>query len=156
MSSDLVTMEHPDLVGTEIGGVRKTDAYGTEFVKAYAVQACVVNTPYALGIGAYGFQAVTPAAAGTDNQIVIADEAIATGAYGWLATRGVHELLVAGDAKGTAGDAIKVHTDGTVVSTDAAKSVTGIDEFAVLLEAHATGTSVTSLVYLSDEVVTWT
>lgn len=157
MSNDLVTMEHPDLVGTKIGGKRKTDTYGTEFVYAYAVQACVLNKDYALGIGAYGVQATTPnTTAATDNQIIIADEAIATGGYGWFATRGVHELSIDLTTKGTAGDAVKLDGSGASVSTDAAKGVTGVDEFAVLLEAHATGADVTSLVYLSDEVVTWT
>ena len=156
MANDLITREHADLVGTEIGGKRQTDAYGTELVYAYANGALVANTPYILDYGAYGVQATAPAAAATDVNICVADKAVASGSYGWVAVRGIHELLVAGDAKGTAADAIKVHTDGTIVSTDAAKSQTGVDEFAVFLEAHATGTSVTSLVFLTGEIVTWT
>jgi hypothetical protein len=152
---DLMRREHPDLIGTVIGGKTVTDAYGCKKIYAYAKQAVVLNTAYCLAYGAYGPEAESIGGAGLHKRIVVADKALATGAYGWFTIEGPHDLLIAASAKGTAGDMVLVHTDGVVTCTDAAHAMDDDDEFAVLLEAKATGTSKTVLCYLTGEQIVW-
>jgi hypothetical protein len=152
---ELMTKERPELIGTELGGKRMVDAYGCEYVYAYAVQAVVLNTAYTMTFGAYGLSATTPAASGMYKLVIVADKALATGEYGWFAVRGPHDMVIKAAAKGTAGDAILLHTDGVVTCTDAAYSQGDDDECAVLLENKASGTSKTCLVYLTGQQIYW-
>ncbi len=160
MSTDL-TIREPitaadTLLGVEIGGQRKTDAYGCELVYLYAVQACVKNTAYMLGFAKYGPQAKTPnTTAAKSRKVVVAAAAVATGAYGWFATRGVHELLIGLTGSGSANDGVILDGSGATV-VDTVWDDNTYDSFAVLLETHAAGASVTSLCYLTGEPVTYT
>ena len=152
---NLIRRELPDLIGTPVGGQKKTDAYGCEFIYAYAIQATVLNTPYTLDYGKYGPQAKTVnVTALTVRQIMIADEVIATGAYGWFALKGPHEVLVALTGSASANDGIIMDGSGAAVS-DTVRDNTSVDTFAYLLETHATGAAVTSLCYLTGEPVTY-
>jgi hypothetical protein len=153
---NLIRREDPDSIGTPVYGQERTDAYGCKYVYAKAKQACVLNTPYMLMHDENGVEAVTVAAAGTDMKIIVADKAAATGAGVWCAVRGPHDILCPASAAITAGHALIIHTDGTVAGNSAEQTATGVDEFASLIEAKATGTSKTVKCFLFDKVITWT
>lgn len=121
-------------------------------VYAYAVAACTKNKPYYLTYTEYGREATALGTAGTNVMIGAAEKTLATGEYGWFIVEGKVELTTASDAVGTAGNAFKVHTDGTVICTDAAYSGAA-NEFAVGMEAEATATSHT--VYMIPREITW-
>ena len=155
---NLIRREDPDHIGIPLGGQRKTDAFGCEFIYCYAAAAAVINTAYTLVHGAYGATVNGVDAAGTLARIVVADKAVATGAYGWFAVRGPHDVVVVTSATATDGDALKIHTDGTVISDATPEvAVSVVDQFANALEAKAAGTPATVKCYLwGDKTVTWT
>jgi len=126
---------------------------GQGMVYAYAVAACTALTPYYLTYTEYGREATALGTAATAVMIGAAKDTLATGEYGWFIVEGKVELTTASDAIGTAGLALKVHTDGTVICTDAAYSGAA-NEFAVGLEVETTATSHT--VYMIPREVTWT
>lgn len=153
---DMIIRERDELIGSKIGAGEKMFAQGPcKLVRAYCAQAVVLNTPYYEYFGAYGRTATTKPAAATHKRILVADEAKATGEVAWFAIEGVHDVVIADSAKGTAGDEVAISTAGNSYSTDAAFGATSIIGFGTLLEAKATGTSKTCLCYLNGAAVTW-
>lgn len=154
---NLIRREDADHIGTPIGGQKKTDAYGCEYIYCYCAAAVLINTPYPLVCKAYGMEALAIAAAGV-AKIGVADKAVASGKYGWFAVYGPHDVVVTSSATATDGDAIKIHTDGKPISDATPMVAAGeVDQFACALEAKGSGTAVTVKCFLIDKsVITWT
>ena len=153
---NLIRREDADHIGTVIAGQRKTDVFGCEYIYCYAAEVAVKDTAMVLTHGAYGPQ-VTSDAAGTLARIVVADEAVAASAYGWFAVEGPHDVVITTSGTATAGDAVKIHTDGLAVSDATPEvAVSVVDQFATVLEAKGAGDPVTVKCYLwGDKTVTW-
>ncbi|KKN07354.1 hypothetical protein LCGC14_1067990 [marine sediment metagenome] len=154
---NLIRREDADHIGTPIGGQEKTDAFGCTFIYAYAIGAKLINTPYPLLHGAFGVAAGAIAASGVLCKCMVADKAVASGAYGWFAKKGPHDVVVTAAGTCTDGDAIIIHTDGKPVS-DSAANIADYEPntWAVALEAKGTATAVTIKCYIMDREATWT
>lgn len=153
---NLITREDADHIGTPLGGQEKTDAFGCTYIYCYAAAAAVLNTPYALIHGAYGATVNGIANSGVDAKVVVADKAVATGAYGWFAKRGPHDVVITTSATATDGDAIKIHTLGVPIS-DATPNIADYepDTWAVALEAKGAGTAVTIKCWIMDREIVY-
>jgi len=134
------------------GIVYGADNVGRVYAKAH--QACVKYTPYMEMFDEDGREATSLAGAGTDVMIMVADQALSTGDYGWFVVEGDTTITTASDACSAKGYAFKVSTAGTVVCTDSAYSATGIDEFAVATATAASATTSHS-VYMIPQKITW-
>ena len=155
---NLIRREDPDHIGVPLGGQRKTDAFGCEFIYCYATAEALINTPQVLTHGAYGAQVTGVEAAGTLCRVVVPDKTVAATAYGWMAVRGPHDIVLTVSATATDGDAIMMHTDGKPQSDGTPEvAVSVVDQFANVLEAKGTATAVTIKCYLwGDKTTTWT
>lgn len=153
---NLIGREDADHIGTKLGGQLKTDAFGCTYVLCYAAAAALVNTPYPMLHGAYGVTVNGIATSGVDCKVVVADRAVATGAYGWFAMRGPHDVVLTAAGTCTDGDAIIIHTDGKPVS-DSAANIADFEPntWAVALEAKGTATAVTVKCFIMDREVVW-
>lgn len=135
-------------------GVRYTDGDGREYLYAYCAAAATKATPYQMSFGAYGVQNQALAAAATDTYIMVAAETASTGEYAKFWTRGEVDVTTASDAIAAAGYMFKVHTDGTVICTDATWDDEAVNEFAVGTQIEATAT--THTMFLIGKPITWT
>lgn len=129
------------------------DGDGRGRKQAYCNSAVTSGTAYVLGGGDHGCEAEAIGAAGTNVLLGVADKAYATGAFGWFIVEGEVDLTTASDAIATVGYAFKVHTDGTIICTDAAFDASAENEFAVGTQVEATAT--THTVYMLGRHITW-